>query len=166
MALKRAAALLLAGTLAAGGAQAQEEVAIQATQVSCTSGPYRIKLPKSYKALRRMALLKREKVLNEEDHGSYRTHARELRFVGLEMVVFTTTGKPDHYQLARATFTTSKWRIMGPLRVGAPASLALKGLAKAIPGHAEVTLEGDQDSVLLTVAGGRIQEIDYECNVE
>jgi hypothetical protein len=161
---------LLAGLLAAGGAAAQpeeEEVAAYAKQVSCTSGPYRVKLPKSYRALKRMALLKREKVLEEEDQGERTLVSRELRFVGAELVVFTTSDRPDRYTLARATFTTAKWRIMGPLRVGAPAGLALKGLpVKPVPRYGEVTIEGDEDAILLTVAGGRVQEIDYECGTE
>jgi len=132
-------------------------------KVSCTSGPYRLKLPRSYKALKRMAVLKREKVLGEEGSGGT---ARELCFVGLELVAYTFPGK-DQYQLARATFTTPKWRIMGPLRIGAPAALALKELKlRDLPRHGAITLEGEADSILLTVAGGRIQEIDYECSTD
>jgi hypothetical protein len=152
-------------------AQAEDEegegVTVQAKQVSCTTGPYRIKLPRSYRALRRLALLKREKLMSEEVQGDVRTAVRELRFVGAEILVFTSSDAPDRYTLARATFTTGKWRIMGPLRVGAPASLALKGLPlKPVPRSGEVTLEGEGDSILLTVAGGRVQEIDYECGTE
>jgi hypothetical protein len=149
-----------------GSATAQpeeEEVSAYAKNVSCTTGPYRIKLPKSYRALKRLAVLKRERLLREEGDGAI----RELRFVGAELVVFTSREKPDHFTLARATFTTSKWRIMGPLRVGAPAALAVKGLeVKPLPRFGEITLEGDGDAILLTVAGGRVQEIDYECGTE
>jgi hypothetical protein len=164
-------ALLLALVLllpdAATAQPEEEEISLQAKQVSCTSGPYRIKLPKTYSALRRMALLKREKSLGEEQVDGQTVTARELRFVGLEMVVYTSSGRPNQFQVARATVTTPKWRIMGPLRVGAPASLALKGLgAKDLPRFGEVTLEGENDSILLTVAGGRVQEIDYECATE
>ena len=162
----RAAAALAAGLLVLGSAAAQpeeEQVSAYAKQVSCTSGPYRIKLPKSYRALKRMALLKREKILSEEADGS----TRELRFVGAELVVFLSAERTDQYTLARATFTTAKWRIMGPLRVGAPASLALKGLpVKPVPRYGEVIIEGDEDAILLTLAGGRVQEIDYECGTE
>jgi hypothetical protein len=159
--------LLALALLAAKQAAAQpeeEEISLRSSQVSCTSGPYRIKLPKTYSALRRMAVLKREKSLGEEHARGETVTARELRFVGLEMVVYTSSGKPNQFQLARATFTTPKWRIMGPLRVGAPASLALQGLRpRDLPRFGEVTLEGEHDSILLTVAGGRVQEIDYEC---
>ncbi len=163
-------AALLAGLLAAASLQAQpeeEEVAAYAKQVSCTSGPYRVKLPKSYRALKRLALLKREKVLEEQEQDGVRTATRELRFVGAELVVFTSSDQPERYTLARATFTTSKWRIMGPLRVGSPARLALKGLPVApVPRHGAVVLEGDSDAILVTLAGGRVQEIDYECGTE
>ena len=154
-------AMLVAGT---AGAQPEDELlSVPAKQVSCTSGPYRLKLPKSYAALKRLAVLKREKVLGEEGGST----ARELRFVGLEMVVYTSAARPGQYQVARATFTTPKWRIMGPLRVGAPAALALKELKlRHVPRHGEIVLEGEADSVLLSVAGGKVQEIDYECATE
>jgi hypothetical protein len=162
--------LLLSGiffpetTKAQNGEDEEEEVTVQAKRVSCTSGPFRVKLPKGYPALRKMAVLKRERVLYEEDAGTHRIAARELRFVGLEMVVFTSSAKPGQYQLARLAVLTPKWRITGPLRVGTSTALALKGVtAEPMPRSGEITLEGEADSILLTVAGGRVQAIDYEC---
>jgi len=140
---------------------------VQVGKVSCARGPYRVKLPRTYQALRRMATLKRERVLYQEDAGGHRVAARELRFVGLEMVVFTSSDKPGRYQLARIAVLTPRWRITGPLRVGTTTAVALKGVPlKPMPRDGEITLEGEHDSILLTVAGGRVQAIDYECATE
>lgn len=156
--------LLLPGQALSQPDEDEEEVTVQIQQVSCAKGPYRVKLPRSYAALKRMAALKRERVLYEEDLGSHRVSARELRFVGLEMVVYTHSDKPGQYQLARIAVLTPRWRITGPLRVGTATSVALKGVPrKPLPRNGEITLEGEHDSILLTVAGGRLQAIDYEC---
>lgn len=160
-------ALLLCAPAHGRDAADAEESSSYLKQASCTKGPLRLQLPKSYPALKRMAVLKREKILGEDDIGGRRAVARELRFVGAELVVYTSPDKPGQYRLARATFTTPRWRIMGPLRVGTSTSVALKGLGvKPVPRNGELTLEGDQDAILLTIAGGRVQEIDYECATE
>jgi hypothetical protein len=145
----------------------EEELTVQVKQVSCSKGNFRVKLPRTYAQLKRMGTLKRERVLYEEDLGSHRVSARELRFVGLEMVVYTQSDKPGQYQLARIAVLTPRWRITGPLRVGTTTSVALKGVpARPLPRNGEITLEGEHDSILLTVAGGRLQAIDYECSTD
>lgn len=133
-------------------------------KLSCNGGPYPIKLPQSYKALRSMAKLKREKMHGEEDLGTHRAQHRSLRFVGLELFVVTHSNKPDRYVLSGAVITTPTWRLAAPLRVGAPAATALKGLRlNQVAPDAEIELTGDTDTIRLSLAGGRIQEVEYDC---
>ena len=56
------------------------------------------------------------------------TELRSLRFSGLEFVVLVDPRKPNAYQVVAATFSNRRWRIAGPLRVGAPLAAALKGI--------------------------------------
>lgn len=157
-----AAALALAASAAV--AQAPEEVVAQLKSVSCTAGPYRLKLPPTYRALRALGPIKREKTLRVEEG---RMELRSLRFNGLEFVVLVDPRKPNAYQVVTATFSNARWRIAGPLRVGAPLAMALKGVdLGAVPRDAELTLEGEGDSILLTVLAGRIQQIEYDCGGE
>ena len=157
-----AAALAMAASIAA--AQAPEEVMAQVKSVSCTAGPYRLKLPPTYRALRALGPIKREKTLRIEDG---KMELRSLRFNGLEFVVLVDPRKPDSYQVVTATFSNRRWRIAGPLRVGAPRASALQGVNLAgVPRDAELTLEGQGDSILLTVLAGRIQQIEYDCGGE
>jgi hypothetical protein len=130
--------------------------------VSCTSGPYRVKLPSSYKALRGLGHLRRERVLKTEDAGTH----RELRFNGLELVVVTPADKPSQYQLSSAILTTRNWRIAGPLRVGASANIALRGLLKNPPKDGEVEFTGDKDSIRVNLARGRVLDVEYSCSGE
>jgi hypothetical protein len=139
------------------GAQAK------AAEPSCTSGPYALKLPKSYKALRTMGQLRRERVLKTEDAGVQ----RELRFNGLEIVVLTTADKPNQYVVSRAVVSAKNWKIAGPLRVGTSARSALKALQpKNIPSEGELEFGGGKDSIRVTLARGRVLDFEYSCSAE
>lgn len=141
--------------------QAQKKKAAGPAQVSCTSGPYRLQLPKTYKALRTMGQLRRERVLKTAESGVL----RELRFNGLELEVVTPPSKPNQYVVSRAIVTTRTWRIAGPLRVGTPARGALKALQpKSVPNDGEVELNGEGDSIRVNVARGRVLDFEYSCN--
>ena len=65
--------------------------------------------------------------------------------------------------VTRAIITTSNWRIAGPLRVGAPAKSALRGLANESPRDGELEFSGGADSVRVTLAAGRILDLEYSC---
>jgi hypothetical protein len=111
-----------------------------------------------------MAQLKREKIHDVEDFGEYKTEHRSLRFVGLELFIVTQSNQPDRYVLSGAIITTSAWRFGGQLRVGAPARAALRGFpVKRVSRDAEVELNGEADSIRVTLAGGRVQEIEFDC---
>jgi hypothetical protein len=141
--------------------QAQKKKTAGPAQVSCTSGPYRLQLPTTYKALRTMGQLRRERVLKTDESGVL----RELRFNGLELEVVTTPSKPNQYVVSRAIVTTRTWRIAGPLRVGSPARGALKALQpKTVPSDGEVELNGEGDSIRVNVARGRVLDFEYSCN--
>lgn len=141
--------------------QAQKKKAAGPAQVSCTSGPYRLQLPKTYKALRTMGQLRRERVLKTAESGVL----RELRFNGLELEVVTPPSKPNQYVVSRAIVTTRTWRIAGPLRVGTPVRGALKALQpKSVPNDGEVELNGEGDSIRVNVARGRVLDFEYSCN--
>ena len=130
--------------------------------VSCTSGTYRLKLPKSYKALRTIGNLRRERVLKTEEAGTQ----RELRFNGLELVVVTSADKPNQFQLSKAIVTTPNWKISGPLRVGTSANIALRGLLKAPPRDGEVEFTGEKDAIRVSLVRGRVFDVEYTCSGE
>lgn len=140
---------------------------MQVKSVSCTTGLYRLKLPPTYRALRALGPVKREKTLRVEDSGVGKTEIRSLRFKGLEFVVLIDSRKPNAYQVVTATFSSPSWRIAGPLRVGAPAAVALKGMGLgSLPRDAEIGVEGDGDSIVVTVLAGRVQQVEYDCGGE
>jgi hypothetical protein len=136
-------------------------------EVSCTKGPYRLKLPKSYKALRALAPLRREKVLGKEDRDGYTVTYRELRFTGLELEVVTFSNDPSRYLVSSAVLSTPAWKIGGQLRVGSPAKSALRGLARdELPKEGELEFSGETDSIHVTLAAGRVLDVEYSCNTD
>jgi hypothetical protein len=150
------AVIVLALSLLAAGAQAQTE----APALSCTTGPYRLKLPKSYKALRGIGTLRRERAQNNGD-----TIQRELRFNGLELEVLSPAAKPNEYVVSSVVVSSANWRIAGPLRVGTSAKIALKGLKpKQLPSNGELEFAGEKDSVRVTLSRGRILDFEYSCS--
>lgn len=154
----RALAFALAFGVIAPDASAQ-------SQVSCTSGPYRLTLPKSYKAVRGLGTLRRERVINTEQHGTHTVTHRELRFNGLELELATSSDKPNQYVLSKAIVSSRSWRIAGPLRVGSPASSALRGLRpKELPRDGEIEFNGATDSIRVVLAAGRILDFEYSCH--
>jgi hypothetical protein len=135
--------------------------------LSCTTGPYRVRLPKTYRALRVLAPLKRERVLQKEEQDGHTTVYRELRFNGLELELVTYSNKPNQYVLSSAVLSTAAWRIGGQLRVGTAARIALKGLApQPYPNDGELEFNGDADSIRVTLSRGRILDVEYSCATE
>jgi hypothetical protein len=158
--LRTALLIAVALCLAPLYAQAQSHAV---ADLSCTKGPYRLKLPKSYKAVRGLGTIRRDRVLKIEHHGTYSATHRELRFNGLEIELLTFSNEPGRYALTKAIITTRNWRIAGPLRVGAPAKSALRGLANESPRDGELEFNGATDSVRVNLAAGRILDLEYSC---
>ncbi len=132
---------------------------------SCTSGPYRLQLPKSYTAVRRMGTLRRDRVIRTEDLGTHTLTYRELRFNGLELELVTSSDQPNRYVVSRAIVSSRAWRIGGPLRVGAPVRTALKGLkATDLTSDREMEFRGEKDSIRVNVARNRILDFEYLCS--
>ena len=67
-------------------------------KLSCDSGPYGLKLPKTYDELRKIGALKGEKLLREQNLGAYKASYRDLVFNGLRLGVVTHSDDPEHYQ--------------------------------------------------------------------
>ena len=159
--MKRHAAVLLLVLFLPFEAGAQKKPA----EPSCTSGPYRLQLPKSYSAVRRMGTLRRDRVIRTEDLGTHTLTYRELRFNGLELELVTSSDQPNRYVVSRAIVSSRAWRIGGPLRVGAPVRTALKGLkATDLTSDREMEFSGEKDSIRVNVARNRILDFEYLCS--
>jgi hypothetical protein len=136
-------------------------------KLSCDSGPYGLKLPKSYDELRKMGALKSERVVREEDVGPYRLQYRQLVFNGLRLGVVTYSNDAAKYDVNLAEIRSSSWKIAGPFRQGhvLPAQvgdIATKGLSSS----ATVEFAGDEDLVRVKLVGRRVSVLTYLCVVD
>ena len=153
-----ALALTLLATLASG------TKGKYVAELSCTAGPYRLALPRSYTHVRKLASLRGEKILETDDWGDYETHRRVLTFEGLELAVITFSHDPHRYVLATATITSPAWVLAERLKVGSSADSALRGLAvDGVPNDGVVTFSGDGDSIQVSISGSRVKSVTYEC---
>jgi len=99
-----------------------------------------------------------------EDQGTQTLTHRELRFNGLELVVVTSSSKPNQYVVSRAILSSRNWQIAGQLRVGSPAKSALRGLANEVPKEGELEFSGATDSIRVNLAAGRVLDVEYTCS--
>jgi len=160
--MRVAAAALLA--LLALGAQARGNTSYFVDQLSCDSGPYSLKLPKTYEALRKIAPLKGEKVVREQDLGEYKARYVDLIFNGLRLGVVTYSNDEGSYQVTSAEIRSASWRIAGPFRYGQALPAVVGDVqTKTLSSSATVEFSGDEDTVRIKLKGRRIQGLTYLC---
>ena len=133
-------------------------------KLSCGSGPYSLKLPKTYAELRKIAPLKGEKVVREQDLGEYKARYVDLIFNGLRLGVVTHSNGEGNYQVTSADIRSSSWRIAGPFRYGQALPARVGDVeTKALSPSATVEFSGNEDTVRVKLKGRRIFGLTYLC---
>lgn len=133
-------------------------------KLSCDSGPYSLKLPKTYEELRKIAPLKSERLVREQDFGTYRARHRELVFNGLKLSVVTYSNEPETYQVSGAEIRSPQWKIAGPFRYGAALPAVVGDVqTKTLRSSAMVEFSGDEDTVRVQLRGHRVSSLTYLC---
>jgi hypothetical protein len=133
-------------------------------KLSCASGPYGLKLPKTYDELRKLAPLKGERLVREQDFGTYRARYSELIFNGLKLSVVTYSDQPDTFQVSLAEIRSPQWKIAGPFRYGQALPPVVGDVAtKTLKSSATVEFSGDEDVVRVQLRGRRVAALTYLC---
>jgi hypothetical protein len=133
-------------------------------KMSCGSGPYGLKLPETYEALRKIGPLKGEKLLREQDHGSFRARYREMQFNGLRLAVVTYSNDPEKYQVVSAEIRSPHWKIAGPFRQGAALPPRVGDVeTKTIRSSSTVEFSGTEDTVRVRLVGRKVSVLTYLC---
>jgi hypothetical protein len=133
-------------------------------KLSCDSGPYGLKLPESYDALRKIGPLKGEKLLREQDLGSYRARYRDLQFNGLRLAVVTYSNDPEKYQVVSAEIRSPQWKIAGPFRQGQVLPVRVGDVeTKTIRSGATIEFSGAEDTVRVRLVGRKVSVLTYLC---
>jgi hypothetical protein len=162
----RLACLVVLCSIAAA-VQAKSDVSHYVDELSCSAGPYGLKLPKTYDALRKLGPLVSERVVREEEVGGYTARYRALVFNGLRVGVVTHSNDPDRYEITSAEIRSSHWRIAGPFRTGQALPPVVGDVAtKTLPRSATVEFSGEEDTVRVRLVGRRVSVLTYLCVAE
>jgi hypothetical protein len=156
--------LALAAAAPAGAA----DTSYFAEPVSCSGGPYGLRLPDSYEALRRIGTLRDDRVLPAQLRPVPGAEQRELVFSGLRLTILRKKLDPANYQVLSADLTGRGWKIAGPLHVGGllPAKMADVD-TRQFRGRGVVEFIGETKDVLrVRRSGRRISSITYLCHIE
>lgn len=133
-------------------------------KLSCDSGPYGLKLPDTYDALRKIGPLKGEKLLRDQDRGSYRARYRDLQFNGLRLAVVTYSNDPENYKVVSAEIRSPQWKIGGPFRQGAALPIRVGDVeTKTIRSGATIEFNGNEDTVRVRLVGRKVSVLTYLC---
>jgi hypothetical protein len=132
----------------------------------CERPPLGLKLPQSYRALRRLAPIEQEQVIDAEETDGAEIERRVIIFKGLELAVVLFPDEADRYRVEAAVVTAPRWRVTGPLHVGLSALEARARLRRlhAVPDHA-LGFGSEGGTVSLKQAKGVITQIAYSCYV-
>jgi hypothetical protein len=159
----RLACLVVLCSIAAA-VQAKGDVSHYVDELSCSSGPYGLQLPKTYEALRKLGPLVSERLVREENLGRYKARYRDLVFSGLRLGVVTFGDDADRYEVTSAEIRSPRWRIAGPFRQGQALPPVVGDVAtRALPGSATVEFSGEEDTVRVRLVGRRISVLTYLC---
>ena len=133
-------------------------------KLSCDSGPYALKLPDTYDELRKLGGLKGEKLLREQDLGTYRARYRDLLFNGLRLAVVTYSNDPKKYQVVSAEIRSPQWKIAGPFRQGQVLPVRVGDVeTKTIRSGATIEFSGAEDTVRVRLVGRKVSVLTYLC---
>jgi hypothetical protein len=133
-------------------------------KLACDSGPYGLKLPKTYDELKKIAPLKSERLIREQDFGAYRARYRELLFNGLKLSVVTYSDQPETFQVSAAEIRSPQWKIAGPFRYGAALPPVVGDVqTKTLSASSTVEFSGDEDLVRVHLRGRRVASLTYLC---
>ncbi len=138
-----------------------------AEPVSCTDGPFGLRLPASYDELRRLGTLRDDRVLPGQIGPSPAAEQRELTFNGLRLTILRTKLDPANYQVLTADVTSRAWKIAGPLHVGGLLPLKVADIdTRQFRGRGIVEFIGESTDVLrVRRSGRRISSLTYLCHI-
>jgi hypothetical protein len=151
--------VLFSATIVASGSSYVEDL-------YCDQGSFRLSLPDTVDALRKIGQLKSERLLGTHQWGdNSESQTRELEFEGLTLVIHLLLEAPGpDYLLESAAISSPRWSIAPNFKVGDLMSDVRRrlGLSQNISPDQRV-FEGDTDRISFDVEKDRIQQIRIRC---
>lgn len=161
--------LFLIGALVCiSGLARGSDASYYAGPISCSDGPYGLRLPDSYEALRKIGTLRDDRVLPVQLRPSPGAEQRELSFNGLRLTIVRKKLDPANYEVLSAELTRGSWKIAGPFRVGTLLPVKVGEVdTRQLRGRGIVEFVGENKDVVRVYRNGRrISWLTYLCHVE
>jgi len=143
---------------------AEGDAVIYVPELRCHDGLYRVSLPETVEALRKIGTLREERLVETLVWGDKsESHILELKFDALTLSIMSD-GQKRRYSLAKATITDPRWVLAPNFRVGDSVAVVLKRLGRKDTALGTVLVfGGDTDFVSFKNVDGKISEIEIAC---
>lgn len=147
-----------------------ENGVIKLEKLSCSSGPYKPKIPSTLKQFKALGTRTKEQIIPTREYTGPHTLGN-FWYDGMYLGVVMRNTKPYGSFLESASFSDPRWNNLTPIKIG---SSVLDLFAKErISVKPEMNsplylcnvydLEGAPDCVKLTITGNKIIRVEYQC---
>ena len=131
----------------------------------CEGGVFGVTLPKTYPEVLAMGIVISNKIDRTIDYGKYKVDFRTLKYDGLILSVVTFSNDKNKYMFGGANIKKSKWKLAKNVRVGANVDTIRRHLKdKMAADSGNIHIGGDTANLYISVFGGKITSIDYDCH--
>jgi hypothetical protein len=162
MAMTRCLPLAVALALFAATGSMAAPTRIRAAAMACDVGPYAVVLPRHYPSLHVIGKHQWTDIESRSVGGVTSTR-RRIAYYGMTAEVLLSSAAPNAYRLLALEVISRRWHI-GPLSVGHNPWRTVKDRSlEGVSQDGVVELVGARDSVQLTLRGGRVDKVSYQC---
>jgi hypothetical protein len=138
-----------------------------ADEFNCSSGPFRLLLPKTYGALIKLGKVRTFADGNVPDATGTNVRHRLIEFDGMSLWIVRRSDLAEGYKVSYAVITSPKWKLL-PFRVGQvpPPSTQAMVSAGLIPATGSWQLEGDTDLLKVQMQDGKVKSLTLDCQAD
>jgi hypothetical protein len=154
----------LAASVFSGSAFAQGE-SIYVPDLDCVGGRFGLKLPSDVRAVKRLAPLVRQELVEVQNWPGYKTTRNLLHFDGLTLEVIEFSNDPARYHLTFASVASPAWNAISAVKIAQPiesAAAVLGSYASQNPGLAR-SFEDEGNMLTIRSDQGVVSEVTYQC---
>lgn len=164
--MRRSLLLIALACLLGRSVASAPDAALYVNGLTCADGPFALQLPRDLRALKQMAPLEGEDLLEVDSWSEGHTTTRKaLHFDGLTLAVIAFSNDPARYLVYAAVLSDPRWNALTPIHPGRPLSevMALMGDTRPVDPSRPLVYTGDADTLRIESVAGRVSQVVYDC---